>query len=100
MKNKYQRASKLEKKEARTNFFQTDFGKNLKKRLDRLIIYSILLIAFTIYIIIDNILKDNSIINYVTAGFLLIFALIFLIGRYYVIVKNVNSFMIKNTKKK
>ena len=100
MKNKYQRASKLEKKEARTNFFFFFFGKNLKKRLDRLIIYSILLIAFTIYIIIDNILKDNSIINYVTAGFLLIFALVFLIGRYYVIVKNVNSFMIKNIKKK
>lgn len=98
MKNKYQRADKKEKKEARQKFFSTEFGKELKKRLDRLVIYSVLLFGFTIYIIIDNFLKDNSIINYITASFLIIFILIFLIGRHYVIVKNVNNYMVKKNK--
>ena len=56
-KNKYQRATKNTKKEVKTEFFQTDFGKDLKKRLNRLVIYSILLILCAIYYIIDGIIN-------------------------------------------
>ena len=99
-KNKYQRANKEEKKKARTAFFQTDFGSSLKKRLDRLIIYSILLIACAIYFVVDNILNDNEITTYILAGFFIIFAIIFLWGRHYIIVKRTNEYMINNKKRK
>lgn len=98
-KNKYQRSSKEEKKEAREAFFNTEYGKSLKVRLNRLVIYSILLIACAIYFIIDNILNENSIASYILAAFSVIFAIIFLIGRHYVIVKNTNDYMIKNKSK-
>lgn len=99
-KNKYQRATKEEKQKARNAFFNTDFGRDLKKRLNRLVIYSILLIGFAIYFIIDNIINDNTVTNYILAGFFIIFAIIFLIGRHYVIIKNANDYMIKNKNKK
>ncbi len=99
-KNKYQRATKEEKQKARNDFFNTDFGRDLKKRLNRLVIYSILLIGFAIYFIIDNIINDNTVTNYILAAFFIIFAIIFLIGRHYVIVKNANDYMIKNKNKK
>ncbi len=99
-KNKYQRATKEEKQKARNDFFNTDFGRDLKKRLNRLVIYSILLIGFAIYFIIDNIINDNTVTNYILAGFFIIFAIIFLIGRHYVIIKNANDYMIKNKNKK
>ena len=99
-KNKYQRSTREEKKEARTAFFNTDFGRSLKIRLTRLVIYSILLVVCAIYFIIDNILNDNSIGNYILAAFFIIFAIIFMVGRHYVIVKNANDYMIKNKKKK
>lgn len=99
-KNKYQRASKEEKKKAREELFNTSYGKELKTRLNRLIIYSVLLIACAIYFVIDNILNENTISNYVLAVFFVIFAVIFLAGRHYVIVKNANDYMIKNKRKK
>lgn len=99
-KNKYQRSTKEEKQKARNAFFNTDFGRDLKKRLNRLVIYSILLIGFAIYFIIDNIINDNTVTNYILAAFFIIFAIIFLIGRHYVIVKNANDYMIKNKNKK
>ena len=99
-KNKYQRATKEEKQKARNDFFNTDFGRDLKKRLNRLVIYSILLIGFAIYFIIDNIINDNTVTNYILAAFFIIFAIIFLIGRHYVIIKNANDYMIKNKNKK
>lgn len=98
-KNKYQRASREEKKKARKEFFKTDFGIMQKKRLNRLIIYSILLIACAIYFLIDNILNENKISIYILVGFFLIFALIFIFGRHYVIVKNTNDYMIKKKKR-
>ena len=99
-KNKYQRSTKEEKKEARIAFFNTDYGYELKKRLNRLVIYSVLLVACAIYFVIDNILNENTISNYVLAGFFVVFAIVFMVGRHYVIVKNANDYMIKNKSKK
>ena len=95
-KNKYQRAPKEERRKAREAFFKTEFGAVQKKRLNRLIIYSVLLVACAIYFIVDNIMNENTVSNYVLAVFFIIFAAIFIYGRHYVIVKNTNDFMIKN----
>ena len=59
-KNKYQRASKNTKKEVQTAFFQTDYGKCIKVRLNRLLIYSILLIVCTICFFIDSIIYHRE----------------------------------------
>ncbi len=98
-KNKYQRASKNTKKEVQMAFFQTDFGVDLKKRLNRLIIYSILLIACAIYFTIDGIMDKYSISKIVVSVFFLIFAGLFIWGRHYVIVKSCNNYMINNPKR-
>ena len=98
-KNKYQRASKNTKKEVQMAFFQTDFGVDLKKRLNRLIIYSILLIACAIYFTIDGIMDKYSISKIVVSVFFLIVEGLFIWGRHYVIVKSCNNYMINNPKR-
>ena len=98
-KNKYQRATKNTKKEVKTEFFQTDFGKDLKKRLNRLVIYSILLTLCAIYYIIDGIINEFNVSNILIIIVTLLFAILFLYGRYYVIVKNCNKYMINNPNK-
>lgn len=102
-KNKFQRASKSTKKEIKTDFFQSDYGKSLKVRLTRLLIYSILLTLCAIYFFIDAFIGNFSISQIIVAIFCLIFAGLFIWGRCYVIVKSCNNYMInnpKNTKKK
>lgn len=97
-KNKYQRASKNTKKEVQTAFFQTDYGKSIKVRLNRLLIYSILLIVCTIYFFIDSFIGDFSVSQIAVAIFCLIFASLFIWGRHYIIIKNCNTYMINNPK--
>ena len=99
-KNKYQRLTKDERKKEREAFFKTEYGIDLKKRLNRLIIYSVLLVAFGIYLIIDNILDENTLSVYIYAGFLFLFAILFLVGRHYVIAKSTNNYIVKNKWKK
>lgn len=99
LKNKYQRATKEIRKKAKLEYFKTKDGKVLKIRTTRLLIYGILLILIALYMIIDNYLKEKLIINYTYSVFLLIFAFIFIFGRHYVLVKNINLFMVKNKDK-
>lgn len=98
IKNKYQRLSYEEKRKAREDFYKTDFGKEQKPRFNRLIIVSILLFLFSIYLLIDAIIKKDSIFAYTAAILLFIFSAVFFIGRHKVIVKNVNSYLIKKKK--
>ncbi len=99
-KNKYQRASKEIKRKARNEYFKTEFGNSLKKRLNRLLIYSVLLLGFAIYLIIDNILGNNNVSVYVFASFLVAFAGLFAWGRHYIIVRNINDYMLSNKRYK
>lgn len=99
-KNKYQRASKEEKRVAREEFFKTNFGQEQKKRLNRLLLYSALLLICAIYFTVENILNENSISTYVLCGFFVLFAIAFVVGRNYVIVKCVNEYMINKKKRK
>lgn len=98
IKNKYQRLNHEEKKKAREDFYKTDFGKEQKPRFDRLLMVSILLFLFSIYLLIDAIIKKDSIFAYIATFILFIFSAVFFIGRHKVIVKNVNSYLIKKKK--
>lgn len=94
-KYKYQTLTKEEKQKAKNDFYQTDNGKNLKKRFDRLFLYSILLTMFAIYIVISAIIKDDEFYNYIYGISLFVMAIIFLIGRYKIYLENINNFIVK-----
>ena len=97
IKTKYQRLSKEEKKDARTEFFSTPFGTSLKNKLNRLIIYSILLFLFGIYLLIDS---NSKFLEIFYGIVLLIISILFLIGRHNVIGKKVNDYITKDKDKK
>ena len=94
-KYKYQTLTKEEKRKAKNDFYQTDNGKNLKKRFDRLFLYSILLTMFAIYIVISAIINDDAFYNYIYGISLFVMAIIFLIGRYKIYLENINNFIVK-----
>lgn len=94
-KYKYQTLTKEEKRKAKNDFYQTDNGKNLKKRFDRLFLYSILLTMFAIYIVISAIINDDEFYNYIYGISLFVMAIIFLIGRYKIYLENINNFIVK-----
>lgn len=101
-KYKYQRLSKDEKKEAKNNFYQTEQGIELKKRFNRILIYSIILILFGIYLLVEAYIKKDSYAQYVYGSILILFGIGFLISRGHVMMMKVNYFITtrKNTMKK
>lgn len=101
-KYKYQRLSKVEKKEAKNNFYQTEQGIELKKRFNRILLYSIILILFGIYLLVEAYIKKDSYAQYVYGAILILFGIGFLISRGHVMMMKVNDFITrpKNTTKK
>lgn len=97
-KYKYQTLTQNEKKEAKKNFYQTETGKVLKTRLTRILVYSIIIIAFGIYLFIEAYIKKDSYAQYFYSVFLIIIGCIFLISRYIILLKQVNYYIV--TKKK
>lgn len=101
-KYKYQRLSKDEKKEVKKIFYQTDQGIELKKRFNRILIYSIILILFGIYLLVEAYIKKDSYAQYVYGSILILFGIGFLISIGHVKMMKVNDFITrqKNTTKK
>lgn len=99
MKNKYQRMTKEEKKQIKEKYYATEDGKIMKNRLVRLFIIGVMGIVFSGYLVYSNITKDgNSIWQYLTAGILLIFSIVYIISSFKLRVKVLNKFAIKNSK--
>lgn len=94
-KYKYQRLSKEEKKDAKLKFYQTELGIELKSKFKRILIYSIILILFGIYLIIEAYIKKDSIAQYIYGSIVTLFGIAFLISRSYIIMKKVNDFITK-----
>ena len=99
VKNKYLSMSCEEKKLARNEFFKTEDGEQLAPRINRLVIYSVLLIAFGIYVIIDAINQGDTHLQLFYGIGLIIVAAVFFIGRYFVVVKAVNDYLIDKATK-
>lgn len=95
-KYKYQTLKKEEKKQVKNEFYNTQDGIEVKKRLTRLLIYGILLILFAIWLIIEAYLKKDSIAEYIYGGILIIFAFVFLIARHQVLLKELNAYYLNN----
>lgn len=95
IKTKYQRLNRQERKDAKEKFYETDFGKTLKPRFTRLLIVSILLFIYSIVLFLEAIIKNSSIWGYISSIIILIFAIVFFIGRQKVISQKVNNYLIK-----
>ena len=98
LKTKYQTLTKEEKKEAAKKYYNTEQGKENKSRFTRLLIIGILCIIWGIVIIIDNLIQDGSIWEYVSAILVIIFGFVFLIGRIKIKNRNINNYLTKKKK--
>lgn len=97
-KYKYQRLSKEEKKQVKDEFYNTNQGMELKVRFKRILIYSILLLLFGLYLLIDAYINKDSYAQYVYGAIMLMFGVGFLISRSYVMMKKVNDYITKPKK--
>ena len=99
MKNKYQRMNKEEKKQCKSFYYNTLKGKEMRVRLNRLVVLGVIGIAFAIFLIISGYLSNE--INWATwtmAIILIIFSLIFIFGSIRLRVKCLNLYAIKKMK--
>lgn len=94
LKLKYNTLSKEEKNKVKNDFYKTEFGLSIKKRLDRLFIIGILSMLFSLYLFI---MPSNK-WDIVTAVILVIAALIFITSSFKVRIDKINTFL--TTKKK
>lgn len=89
---------KNKKKELLSEFYQTDLGKKQKPRFKRLMLFSILLIIFSILLVIDGIIIHAGTFQYIASFILLVFGIMFLIGRHRIINNNLIDFIKKRKK--
>lgn len=100
IKYKYQTLTKEDKKDARLKFYETELGKDLKIRFNRLFIYSAILLIFGISILIEAIIKNRDFSYYAYSIILLIAGFSFIILRHFVMIRKVNDFIISKKNKK
>lgn len=88
---KYNTLSKEEKRDLKKKFKNTEEGKVILARLNRLFIYGILGILFSIYLFIS----ESSITYILVGSVLLIVSLIYFISSFVLRKKELNNFLIK-----
>ncbi|MBQ8901986.1 MAG: hypothetical protein IJY87_02840 [Bacilli bacterium] len=91
---KYYSLNKDEKKELKKNFYNTEFGKSIKNRLDRLFLIGIIGILFSVYLFINPSNKWDI----VTGVILVVASIIFLVGSFKVRIKKLNDYLVKQKK--
>lgn len=96
MKNKYQRMNREEKKQCQKFYYNTEKGKEMRRRLNRLVVLGIIGILFAVFLVISGYISNE--INWATwtmAVILIIFSIIFIIGSYKLRIKCLNAYAIK-----
>jgi len=92
--------SKERKKELRDKFYQTDKGKEIRKRLNRVVCYAIILFLFSLYILISHFINgDTKWYTWLVFSGCIIFGLIFMIMQNIIRKDNLNEFYEKDKKK-
>ena len=90
-KLKYYSLTKEGKEKLTKEFYQTDYGKMIKKRLDRVFVIGIMSIAFGLFLIITN----TSIWDILSGISLLIASVVFIYGSIKVRINKINDYLIK-----
>lgn len=91
---KYYSLTKDEKLKLKDEFYQTEFGKNIKYRLNRLLITGIFSFIFSILLFIIH----TTIWDITTGIILLNASLIFIIGSHKLRINKLNNFLISKKK--
>lgn len=91
---KYYSLTKEEKNNLKFEFYQTEFGNSINKRLNRLFLTGIISLIFGIYLLIDN----NTIWDIATGIITLIASIIFIVGSSKVRIKKLNDYLVKKKK--
>ena len=94
LKLKYYTLNKEEKKNIKNEFYETEFGLNIKKRLDRVFIIGILGILFSLYLIIFPTSKLDTIMGIL----LIISSFVFIFGEHKVRIEKINNYLVKKKK--
>lgn len=94
LKKKYYTLNKEEKNKIKEEFYQTEFGKSIKKRLDRLTLTGILCLIFSILLFIFNSNKWDI----VTGIILVVASFIFIVGAYKIRIDKINTYLVKKKK--
>ena len=95
MKIKYYRLSKEERKQYRDKFYATKKGKTFKKYTGYSYLMCILLVAFSIYYVIDAYINKLSKWYYIYASILLIISIIMALSVRKVRVTKINDYIVK-----
>ncbi|MEG0909582.1 MAG: hypothetical protein RSH78_04380 [Bacilli bacterium] len=98
LKNKFERMNKEDKLKAIKEYNETEYGKNEKPRLNRLLVISILCFCYSVFLFLDTFFTKHNFWAYTLTVIVLIFGIVFLIGRHKILVRNVNNYVIKNKK--
>ena len=91
---KYYSLNKEEKKNLKKEFYQTEFGNSIKRRLNRLLIIGILGTLFSIYLFLFHANKWDI----VSGIILLIASFVFITGSFKLKTEKLNNFLIKKAK--
>ena len=93
-KLKYYSLEKKEKIKLKEEFYQTEYGQNLKVRLNRLFITGILGVLFSLYLFIFHQTKWDI----VTGSILTLASMIFIIGSFKVRIDKINDYLVRKKK--
>ena len=96
MKKNYQNLTKKERQNLIQKYYATDNGKIAKNRFLRLLIFGWACIIYGFIVIITTLINDDSFWNYLMAFFVLLFGLVFLMGRKKILIRNLNNYLQKN----
>lgn len=94
LKLKYYSLNKNERKDLKNKFYNTEYGNNIKKRLDRVFIIGILGIIFSLYLLI----LPNNKWDIVEGIILIIASFIFIFGSHKVRINKINTFLTQKKK--
>ena len=99
LKNKYQRMNRQEKKELYKDYIKTKDGKSYFNRLHRILYMGLILFLYTIYLVIDTILNNNSLLYSIFIGLVLLASLIFICSYYRLKITTLNNYALNKNKK-
>ncbi len=95
MKNKYQRMTKEEKKQCQLFYYRTEKGRDMRKRLIRLLIIGIAGLLFAAFMVISAYLIEAlDWETWAMAGILVFFSIVFIVGSLHLRLKCLNQYAV------
>lgn len=95
LKLKYYSLTKEEKKKLKEEFYMTEFGQVINSRLNRLLYTGIMGLIFSLYLLLFNSNKVDTIIGIV----LVIASVTFIIGSFKIRTQKINNYLVSKKKK-